>query len=367
MPDFGGRLLGTDAALSTYPAAIYANSSVRFCSNFTNADSDAKSSCKSGEFVTGSRREMRALTEVHGTLVVDKPLGPTSHDVVAQARKVYGTRRVGHTGTLDPMATGVLVLLFGEATKLSAILSAADKQYTARVVFGYSTDTDDAFGNPKHTTDQLPELVNSRRLEEALDTERKRVWQIPPNVSAIKRDGEPAYRTVRRGLDPTPEPRAVNLYRLWVKQAGPNYLDLDLHCGKGYYVRALARDLGESLGCPAHLGELRRIRNGPFSIESAAKWPPVGDVPALRSIVDTVQRVMPTAQLSETGVKRARCGQVLTSTDFIDPPPISNETRSIAWIFGEQLVAVGEHCNDNVFRVTRGFACDPLPKTGNCA
>jgi tRNA pseudouridine55 synthase len=301
---------------------------------------------------------MRSLNEIHGTLVVDKPLGPTSHDVVAQARKVYGTRRVGHTGTLDPMATGVLVLLFGEATKLSAILSAADKQYTARVVFGYSTDTDDAFGNPKRTADELPDLVNSQRLEEALDTERKRVWQVPPNVSAIKRDGEPAYRTVRRGLDPTPEPRAVNLYRLCVRDAGSNYLDLDLHCGKGYYVRALARDLGESMGCPAHLGELRRVRNGPFAIESAAKWPPVGDVPSLRSIVDTVQHVMPTAQLSETGAKRARCGQVLTSADFIDLPSLSNETRSIAWIFGEQLIAVGEHCDDNTFRVTRGFACD---------
>lgn len=311
---------------------------------------------------------MRSRTEVHGLLVVDKPLGPTSHDVVAQARRMYGTRRVGHTGTLDPMATGVLVLLFGEATKLSPMLTAMDKRYTARVVFGYSTDSDDAFGKLKRTADAVQSLAESPKLEQALDAERQRVWQVPPSVSAIKRNGKRAYETVRNGSEVTLEPRAVSLHRLWVTETGSNYLDLQLHCSKGYYVRALARDLGESLGCPAHLGALRRIRNGPFTVESATQWPPNGAPPILLSMLDTVRCVMPIAQLNDEGVKRARRGQTLTSADFSESELPNRDRGSFAWIWGEQLVAIGECCDENAFRVKRGFASQPVtPNCGGCS
>lgn len=143
---------------------------------------------------------MHTYPDVHGVLVVDKPPGPTSHDVVAQARKLYGTRRVGHTGTLDPLATGLLVLLFGEATKLSAAFCSSDKLYHARVVFGYSTDTDDALGNPVQYASIIPNLLASERLAIALNAERERTLQIPPRFSAIRINGERLYHAARKIL-----------------------------------------------------------------------------------------------------------------------------------------------------------------------
>ncbi len=301
---------------------------------------------------------MRSGTEIHGTLIVDKPPGPTSHDVVAMARKVYGTRRVGHTGTLDPMATGVLVLLFGEATKLSGALTAADKQYSARVVFGYSTDSDDALGTTKHTAIEIPSLENSRALDDAIEFERNRSWQVPPRVSAIKLNGERAYRSVRNGLEPSQEPRAVTVHGLRVVAIGRDYVDIDLHCSKGYYVRALARDLGEALGCPAHLGVLRRVRNGPFALDMAAKWPPEGSAPPLLPVLDSVQRVMQIAQLTTTGLQRARKGQQLTTADFSELPSLAPNDGPFAWVFANQLIALGECSANDTFRVTRGFTLE---------
>lgn len=136
--------------------------------------------CRQNKLVSPCVPEMRTRPDVHGILVVDKPSGPTSHDVVAQARKLYGTPRVGHTGTLDPMATGVLVLLFGEATKVSAALGSADKVYRARVIFGAATDTDDAWGNPIDIAPPNPNLLDIDRLNCALDRERERTLQTPP-------------------------------------------------------------------------------------------------------------------------------------------------------------------------------------------
>lgn len=303
---------------------------------------------------------MRSGTEIHGTLIIDKPPGPTSHDVVAMARKVYGTRRVGHTGTLDPMATGVLVLLFGEATKLSGAFSAADKQYSARIVFGRSTDSDDALGSVKYTSLEIPDLENSPMLEEAIECERNRDWQIPPRISAIKLNGERAHRSVRKGLEPSQEPRNIEVHSLRVVATGRDYVDIDLHCSKGYYVRALARDLGTAMGCPAHLGVLRRVRNGPFALDVAVTWPPAeGNVPSLLPVIDSVQRVMPTAHLTNSGVQRARKGQQLTIADFTELTLPAENREPFAWVFENQLIALGECCGSDTFRVTRGFRFEP--------
>ena len=235
---------------------------------------------------------MHTYPDVHGVLVIDKPPGPTSHDVVSQARKLYGTRKVGHAGTLDPMATGVLVLLFGEATKLSAEFCSTEKLYHARIIFGYATDTDDAQGNPIRTAPIIPNLLESPMLAEALRAERKRTLQIPPLFSAIRKDGQRLYHAARRGIDVEREPRSVKVHNLRVLDGGHGYLDIEVLSSKGYYVRALARDLGDALDCPAHLGSLRRMQVGTIGINMAAKWPSNVALP-LMTLIEAVSLSVP--------------------------------------------------------------------------
>jgi len=159
------------------------------------------------------------------------------------------------------------------------------------------------------------------------------------------------------GLELVLEPRAVRLYEVHVLATGDNYLDVELHCSKGYYVRALARDLGAGLGCPAHLGKLRRVRNGSFGLDLAAAWPSSSPVP-LMPILEAVKQAMPTAQLAETGVRRARCGQVLTVDDFLGLPEAFVQRSLFAWLSGSELIALGESFDDGTFRVKRGFAAE---------
>ena len=304
--------------------------------------------------VTRSPTHMHTRPEPSGVLVVDKPPGPTSHDVVAQARRLFATRRVGHTGTLDPMATGLLVLLFGEATKLSAVLSSTDKTYLARVVFGYSTDTDDALGNPLEIATSVPDIASDARLVPALDLERARLLQTPPRVSAIRKMGRRMYDLTRSGIDVQVEPRAVKVHGLKVLGADAQSLDLEVHCSKGYYVRALARDLGAAMGCPAHLGSLRRIQNGAFMIDRAVPWPLAHPV-ELISTVDATRRAIRTLELTQTGVHKARCGQSLGLDDFEQRPSRSDNDDIMAWVHANELVALGRFCDDRTLRVARGF------------
>jgi tRNA pseudouridine55 synthase len=301
---------------------------------------------------------MRTSPDVHGVLVVDKPPGPTSHDVVAQARKVYGTRRVGHTGTLDPMATGVLVLLFGEATKLCNALCATEKLYRARVVFGYSTDSDDALGNPITQTTRIPNLRDNDRLKAVLQEERNRTQQMPPRFSAISKNGQRLYKAARSNIEVQRDPRPVRVHDLHVVDIGENHLDIELLSSKGYYVRSLARDLGDALDCPAHLGALRRISTGPFSINLAVAWPP-SNVHPLMPIVQAVRLAMPSFQLTENGVHRARHGQPLSRSDFLQLPAHTADMSLMAWLFGEKLVALGQWCDEETLRVARGFCAEP--------
>src|SRR5262245_57285998 len=182
-----------------------------------------------------------------GLLVVDKPKGPTSHDIVARARRLFSTRAVGHAGTLDPMATGVLVLLFGEALKLSAYLTLEEKTYVAKVSFGSTTDTLDADGKVTSSEPLAPSTLDAERVEVALEAERARTSQVPPAVSSIKVGGERAHRLARRGETPSLEPRPVRVQRLSLLARNEDSLELEVTASKGYYVRSLARDLGEAL------------------------------------------------------------------------------------------------------------------------
>jgi tRNA pseudouridine55 synthase len=291
-------------------------------------------------------------SEPHGLLVVDKPIGPTSHDVVAQARKLFGTRRVGHAGTLDPIATGVLVLLFGEATKLSPHLSGHDKRYLASVVFGRATDTLDALGA---TTEEraLPSLSDPE-LSLALEQERARRQQVPPLFSAISVGGRRAHRIGRSGASVELAPRPVVVRELAIVSRTDQSLTVELAVSKGYYVRSFARDLGERLGVPAHLGALRRVASGPFVLAEARTWPP-HEPPALVEIAEAARRALPTAALTPEGELRARRGQTLSPSDFSRPPPDGATTT--AWLgSGGHLVALGEERAPGAHCVVRGFA-----------
>jgi len=309
-----------------------------------------------------------AESEPHGLLVVDKPSGVTSHDIVAGARRVFGTRRIGHAGTLDPMATGVLLLLLGEATKLAEFATGADKKYRARVCFGRATDSYDADGR---TTAEAPVPVtalDAARVNAALDAERNRSLQTPPGVSAIKLNGQRAYRLSRSGTPPILAPRPVRVRSLELIAQSEHTLSLELSVSKGYYVRALARDLGEALGLPAHLDQLRRLESGSFTLAEACSWPPAS-VPELLSLRAALPRLLPTLRLNGEGVRRARLGQALRRDDFLDADtPLVDAalasahegaaTTLYAWIDQDGAPIALGLCDGLCFRVRRGFAAE---------
>ncbi len=289
---------------------------------------------------------------MHGVLVVDKPSGPTSHDVVARARRLYGTREVGHAGTLDPMASGVLVLMFGQACKLSGYLTALAKRYRAEVSFGSSTDSLDATGQVTERRELGPGWLEPDALERALSAERARDLQVPPAVSAIQVGGERAYRAARRGQSLSLPARPVRVAELTLHGASDERLSLELEVSKGYYVRALARDLGDALGVPAHLSALRRLASGAFTLADAVAWPRDTAAP-LMPTATAARRALPCATLTGEGVARARTGRALDASHFTEVPAGEAVT---AWMSeAGELVALGSETAPGEYRVLRGF------------
>jgi len=201
-----------------------------------------------------------------GLLVVDKPVGPTSHQIVHVVRQGTGIRKVGHAGTLDPRASGVLVLCMGAATRLSEYLSASDKGYQAVVRFGEATNTYDSAGEVIAAGGAIP---SRPALEQALEGFRGRIEQIPPPFSAIKIQGRRAYQLARRGEPPVLAARPIEIRRLDLVDYTPPDLSLEVECSAGTYIRTLAHDLGQQLGSGAHLHALRRTSSGHFRLEEA--------------------------------------------------------------------------------------------------
>jgi tRNA pseudouridine55 synthase len=204
-----------------------------------------------------------------GVLLIDKPAGPTSHDVVARLRAVTGERSVGHTGTLDPQATGLLPLVLGKATRLASLLTGSDKTYEAEIRLGFATDTDDAAGTPEHAP--MAELPDTETIEHALDAFRGSFQQIPPSHSAKKIGGRKAYDLARQAVAVELKPVEVTVRELSLVAHTGDRVHLTVTATAGFYVRALARDLGRRLGCGAHLSALRRTRSGPFDVASALR------------------------------------------------------------------------------------------------
>jgi tRNA pseudouridine55 synthase len=206
-------------------------------------------------------------TEQSGVLLVDKEPGMTSHDVVAIARRSLGIKKIGHCGTLDPAATGLLMLVVGRATKIQDLLMSEDKEYVGTVTLGVTTSTQDAEGETEAET-EVPDLSRAE-IDAAFAAYLGEFEQIPPMVSAIKKDGVPLYKLARKGKVVQRDPRPVYVTRYTIDRIEVPEVDFTVNCSKGFYVRTYAHDIGEKLGCGGHLSALRRTRSGKFNLERA--------------------------------------------------------------------------------------------------
>ncbi|WP_406634860.1 tRNA pseudouridine(55) synthase TruB [Amycolatopsis sp. WGS_07] len=260
-------------------------------------------------------KEPRRPAPPPGLLIVDKPAGMTSHDVVARARRIMGTRKVGHAGTLDPMATGVLVLGIERATKLLGHLALDRKTYLATLSLGRSTTTDDAEGEPQ--TDAAPETlaaVTDQQIADGIAALTGDIQQVPSAVSAVKIDGKRAYARVRAGEDVVLPPRPVTVHRFDVlglrREDDRIEIDAIVECSSGTYVRALARDLGAGLGVGGHLKALRRTTVGPFTLARARTLDQLEEKPELSLDLDAaVAAAFPRRDLDAATAKAVQYGR----------------------------------------------------------
>jgi tRNA pseudouridine55 synthase len=297
---------------------------------------------------------------MHGVVVIDKPIGPTSHDVVAQLRRALKTRRVGHAGTLDPLASGVLVLAVGEATKLVPYLTSGDKTYEATVRFGVATPSLDS-GSPIESTQALGRELSSELeqlallgrtldsaplLQAAIETERARLNQIPPNVSAIHVDGERAHARARRGETFELPAREVRVRELTVLGASADTLRVRLCVSKGYYVRAFARDVAKALGTVGIITALRRTHSGNFDLSLASSI----ERPTLMPLPVAANLCLPAATLTEVGLQRAKHGKTL---DFEHMHP--HHEGEQAWFDAAGTLVALATVEAGVGRVQRGI------------
>ena len=210
---------------------------------------------------------MRVESTIDGVLPIDKASGMTSHDVVAIARRVLGTKKVGHCGTLDPMATGLLLLTLGRGTKIQDLLMSEDKEYVGTMKLGEMTDSQDADGEITESR-PVPYFTHDQ-LEAAFAKYDGDFYQTPPMVSAIKKDGVALYKLARQGKIIEREPRFVHIYAHQILEVRPPEIDFRVVCSKGFYVRTYAFDIGNDMGCGAHLNALRRTKSGRFDVSMA--------------------------------------------------------------------------------------------------
>lgn len=278
-----------------------------------------------------------------GGLVVDKPSGITSHDIVAMARRILKQPRIGHAGTLDPLATGVLPLLVGRATRLAQFLGADRKTYEATVRFGFATSTYDAQGTPVGAIDDG--AVDPARLEAALARFRGEIRQVPPAVSAKHVDGKRAYELARADVAVALEPVTVRVLELELLGCAATEARLRVTASAGFYVRSLAHDLGQALGCGAHLASLRRTRSGSFSLEGAVSAETLAtSAEGTRASILPMASLLPDlplATVTPEGLDRVQHGRELTPTHVTGPLPGAARHCRLADPAGA-LVAVGQ-------------------------
>lgn len=284
---------------------------------------------------------------VDGIVAIDKPRGMSSNGAVQKAKRLFGARKVGHTGSLDPLATGVLPLCFGEATKFSRYLLASDKQYRARIKLGVATDSGDADG--KIVSKRPTGGIGRPDIEKALNCFRGEIMQAPPMFSAVKHKGQPLYKLARQGIEIEREARAVTIYSNELVSFEGDEFEVDTHCSKGTYVRAIAQEMGEMLGCGAHVTALRRSRAGPYgesdlvTFVELEKSRELGSLDPYLQPVWTAVREWPEVSLNEDVAYYLRHGQPV----IVPHSPTSGWVRlSESSGTGCRFLGVGEVLDD---------------------
>lgn len=277
---------------------------------------------------------------MHGILLIDKPEGLSSHDVVRKVRRIFATRKVGHAGTLDPLATGVLVVAVGDGTKILQFLFSDEKSYRAVLKLGTTTDTYDSQGVVLINREVPP--IDQSLLDSVCAKFRGTTKQIPPMFSALKRNGTPLYKLARQGLEVERETRQITIDRLAIIAVKGSEVTIEVDCSKGTYIRSLVYDLGESIGCGAHLTSLRRLRSGRFGIDQCYLLEDLEQLrdpgTALLSLVETLNQ-FPAVGLDQNAVQ---------ALSFGIPPQINQcrmendiqEAELVLLLNGESLAAI---------------------------
>ena len=285
-----------------------------------------------------------------GVIVIDKPEGWTSHDVVNKVRRIAKTKKVGHLGTLDPIATGVLPLVIERATRLAQFYTHSDKIYEGVVRFGWSTASYDRAGEP--TSEKVEVRLAVEELEAALEPFRGEFAQRPPAVSAKKVEGRRAYELARKSITVELAPVPVHVYELTVLELNGSDARLRVHCSGGTYVRSIAHDVGQALGCGAHLAELRRLVSGEFEIDQARTLEQLESLAAEERLVDAfvpVERLLPgfpNVFVDDLTASQVRNGRNFPASPFRAGPP-SKYVKAVTRT--GSLVAIGEAVLPNLY------------------
>ncbi|HZV83103.1 MAG TPA: tRNA pseudouridine(55) synthase TruB [Geobacteraceae bacterium] len=299
-----------------------------------------------------------------GFLVVDKPSGVTSHHVVAILRRTFGQKKIGHTGTLDPFATGVLPIALGEGTKAITFLDESVKEYRATMRLGVSTDTQDLEGDVLQERDWRG--VTPAMIEAVLPAFRGEIFQVPPMFSALKRDGVPLYKLARKGETVEREARRIFIHLLTIDRIELPEVSFVVRCSRGTYVRTLAHDMGEALGCGAHLLQLRRTASGSFALADAFTLDQLTEASpreiAARHFISIRKALahLPELELSDSGYSRIKNGIAPGEADFEAAggfPPAGQVVlchRGVVAAVAE-VVAPDEHQGGKHMRICRGF------------
>jgi tRNA pseudouridine55 synthase len=287
---------------------------------------------------------------VDGVIVVDKPEGWTSHDVVGKMRRIAQTKKVGHLGTLDPIATGVLPLVIGRATRLAQFYTRSDKIYEGLVRFGWSTTSYDRAG--EQTGDRVNVTLDRGALAAALEPFRGEILQTPPPVSAKKVDGRRAYELARQSVAVELAPSRIEVYDIAVLDVAGAEARLRVHCSGGTYMRSIAHDVGQALGCGAHLAELRRIKSGEFELEHARTLAQLESLAAAERLLDALVPAsemlpgLPTVFVDDLTVTQIRHGRNFPASPFRSQP---GARRVKAVSRDGELVAIGEAVLPNLY------------------
>jgi tRNA pseudouridine55 synthase len=285
------------------------------------------------------------MSAINGVIPIDKPAGPTSHDAVAAVRRALKTREVGHTGTLDPFASGLLLICVGKATRLAEYLSAARKRYVATMRLGVATDTDDLTGEAISTSDEWSKLSEDE-IRAALARQVGTIQQLPPTYSAKKVDGERMYAVARRGGEVERKPVTVSVYSIDVLEVRLPEVDFSVECGSGTYIRAIARDVGADLGVGGHLGALRRTHVGPHDVSNAVSLDRLDDADAVAAaLLSPADAVAGMTSVTVGDAERTALGYgqaIRVAVDAAEDEPVAILSES-----GE-LLAIGRRAGDVV-------------------